>query len=102
MDEHVVAVKHFADDLYAVGICGPELAKAACLYFAALLDRSEEAWVLLYRHVSELLQSQFSEALDPCAAQRLLAFVEDDFGIRVLDRPIRARLRELLLEPRVA
>jgi hypothetical protein len=102
MGEHVGAVKRFADDLYAVGIVGPQLAKAAFLYFNALSEGSEEVWTRVYRHVSELLQQESGEPTEPFAVQRLFAFVDDDFGRSVLELPVRVRLHELLLQNRVA
>ena len=102
MDEYVSAVKRFADDLCALGIPRQHLAKAMCLYIIALSEASQEAWLRLYRHVSETLQEWSGEELDPGAARRVFAFIDDDFARGVLELPVRARLRDLLLQHRVA
>jgi len=101
-DEYISAVARFADDLWAVGIPQMHLDKAMGLYSTALFEPSEQSWTRFYHHVSELLQQRLRKAVEPGAARRLFAFVDDDFGRAVLELPIRTRLRELLLGHRIA
>jgi hypothetical protein len=102
MDEYVSAVARFAEDLRAAGIPRPHLSQAMSLYRSALFEPSQEAWGRLYRHVSQTLQQWCGKPLDPGAARRLFAFIDDDFGRSVLELPVRTRLRELLLRHHVA
>jgi len=102
MDEYLSAVTRFGDDLCALGIPRQHLAKALCFYISALSEASQEAWLQLYRHVSETLQAWPGEELEPGAARRLFAFIDDDFGRSVLELSVRARLREHLLHHHVA
>jgi hypothetical protein len=88
MDEYVAAVKRFAEDMCAVGTPRADVIEAARLYTGALLKPSDDAWARLYRHVSHTLAQRFGQPLDPAAARRLLAFVDDDFG-RALPLPHR-------------
>lgn len=102
IDEYVSAVARFADDLYAVGIPQPYIGKAMGLYSIALFEPSEQAWACVYRYVSQMLQRWLGDSLEPAAAHRLFALIDDDFARRVLELPVRTRLRELLLQHRVA
>ncbi len=102
MREYAGAVARLADDLYALGIAPPHLAKAICLYIDALYEPSQEAWGRLYGHISETLQQWPGVPLEPGAARRLFALIDDDFGRVVVEQPVRARLREMLLQHRVA
>lgn len=102
MKEYVSAVARFADDLYALGIARPNLAKAICLYINALFEPSQESWNHLYLHVSEALQQWPGVPVDVDAAQRLFALIDDDFGREILELPVRARLRDVLLQHRIA
>jgi hypothetical protein len=98
MEEQVSAVTRFADDLYAVGIAQSHIVEAICLYVDALVKPSQESWGRLYCHVSQMLKQCSGEPAEPNVARRLLAFVYDDFGGRILELPVRARLREMLLQ----
>ncbi len=96
IDEYVSAVTRFTDDLWAVGIPLFDLDKVEELYCTALFEPSEQGWARLYRHVSQLLQQWLRGRPEPSAARRVLAFIDDDFSRAVLERPMRARLRDLL------
>lgn len=99
-DEYASAVAHFTDDLWAVGIPLDHLAKARGLYSTALFQPSHEVWTRLYRHLSQLLQEWLEESPELNAARRLLALINDDFAITVLELGVRMRLGELLLQRR--
>ena len=96
MDEHVSAVERFTDDLSALGVAHTQVVKAIGLYVDALFRPSMESWSDLYRHVSQTLQQWPGRPVSVDAAQRLYALMDDDLGRRVLEAPVRARLREAM------
>jgi hypothetical protein len=102
MDEYGCAAARFAEDLCSVGIPRLHLVEATRLYLSALFEPSQEAWVRFYQHVSRTLQQCSGEPPDSDAAQRLFALIDDDFARSELELPVRARLREVLLQHHVA
>ncbi len=97
MQENIDAIERFANDLSAVGAAKPCIIDAVRLYVAALFEPSDETWGRLYRFVSQTLQQWRGEPIEPTAAQRLFALIDDDFGRKVVDPLVRAHLREMLL-----
>jgi hypothetical protein len=101
MQEDVGAIGRFADDLFAVGTPEQCVIEAVRRYVDALFEPSDETWARLYRYVSQTLEQWRSESIEPTAAQRLFAFIDDDFGREVLELPVRAHLCEMLLHHRM-
>jgi hypothetical protein len=102
MNEYVRAASRFADDLCALGISRPARDEAIRLYMKALCDPSTRTWCYFYRHVYRTLERWSGTAFDPDAARRLSTLIDDDFGMRLVDGPARLRLRQALLQERVA
>jgi len=102
MNEYFSVVARFVDDLRALGIPRPRRAKAMSCYIDALFVPSPESWLRFYQQVSEMLQQWPGEPFDPDAAQRLFSLIDDDLGRTVSEVPVRARLRGMLLQHRIA